>query len=190
MGNAPAFPFFLWREGVQLSGSIRLDSMRYLRTSWQLALVVAALACAGAGQTGASAPKAKPVSPFAAYSGEWTAAFNGNVWLRFRLQMQGDTMTGSIERPRSVALNDNGELKSVSDERSTEQVTSAEVNPDGLVLTAVDSETKETTRYMMKLIPPANDVADVKVIAMAMPPGMPKPKPWRVSKTSASHGQP
>ena len=57
------------------------------------------------------------------------------------------------------------------------------LNPDGLLLTLKDPDTQETDRYMMRLVAPDNDTAELKMIAMTMPPGMPKPKPWRLVKT-------
>ena len=145
-----------------------------------------AMALPGLCQAPAVQPKPKPVSPFAQYAGEWSGSFNGIVWLRFQLALQGDSLTGSLVHAKSVEWNDNGELKSVSEEQATENVTSAEVNPDGLVLTLKDTETQETDRYLMKLTSPAKDTAEVKVIGMKMPPGMAKPKPWKLTKAGAT----
>jgi len=50
------------------------------------------------------------------------------------------------------------------------------------VLTAKDPDTQETGRYLMRLVLPAKDAADLKMIGATMPPGMPKPKPWRLLK--------
>jgi hypothetical protein len=121
------------------------------------------------------------------YAGDWSATFNGVVWLRLQLEMQGETLTGSVVRARKIEVNDSGELKSVSEEMVTEKVTGAEVNPDGLLLQVADTETQETNRYLMKLV--ASDSATIKLIAMAMPPGMPKPRPWVVKRVVAAPGQ-
>jgi hypothetical protein len=56
------------------------------------------------------------------------------------------------------------------------------LNPDGLLLTMKDPDSQETDRYMMRLVAPAKDAAELKMIAMSMPPGMSKPKPWRLTK--------
>jgi hypothetical protein len=133
----------------------------------------------------ASKPK-KPVSPFADYAGQWTATFDGKVWLSLTLELRGEQLTGSLVHPRDIQLKDNGELKSVSEEQSTETITDAVVNPDGLLITLKNADTPETNRYMMKLVQPSNDAADLKLIGQAMPPGMPKPKPWRVVKSGAA----
>jgi hypothetical protein len=148
-------------------------------------MVVLAITMPGFCQAPAAQPKPKPVSPFAQYAGEWTGTFGGNVWLRLQLVLQGDSLTGTLVHAKSVEWNDSGELKSVSEEQATENVTNAEVNPDGLVLTLTDTETQETDRYLMRLSSPAKDAAEVKVIGMKMPAGMAKPKPWKLTKSGA-----
>ena len=131
-------------------------------------------------------PQKKPVSPFAEYVGVWTANVDGKPWLRLTLELRGEQLSGSLVHARSINLNDNGEVKSVSEEQATETITDAVVNPDGLLITLKDPDAQETDRYMMRLVPPENSSADLKMIGQAMPPGMPKPKPWRVTKSGAS----
>ena len=129
-------------------------------------------------------PPQKPkVSPFAEYAGEWTATFDGKVWLRLHLELRGDQLIGAMLHARKLTSNDNGELKSVSEEQSGQTISSAVLNPDGLLLAMKDLDSQETDRYMMRLVAPAKDAAELKMIAMSMPPGMPKPKPWRLAKT-------
>lgn len=131
----------------------------------------------------ATTPPKKPISPFAEYAGVWTAAFDGKPWLQLTLELRGEQLGGSLVHSRNITLNDNGELKSVSEEQSTETITDAVLNPDGLLITLKDHDTQETDRYMMKLVQPEKDAADLKLIGQAMPPGMPKPKPWRLAKS-------
>jgi|SRR6516164_10819551 len=133
-----------------------------------------------------TATQKKPVSPFADYAGDWRATLDGQVWLQLTLELRGEQLTGSLVHPRNTTLNDNGEVKSISEEQSTETVTEAVMNPDGLLITLKDSDTQETDRYVMKLVEPTKDAADLKIIGRAMPPGMPKPKPWRVVKADAA----
>ena len=130
-------------------------------------------------------PKIKPVSPLLEYAGEWTSVFEGKVWLRLQLELRGDQIVGSLVHPKNIEMNDNGELKSVSEEQSTEAVTEAVVNPDGLLLSLKDPETQERDRYQMRLILPEKENAELKMIGMTMPPGMPKPKPWRLVKSGS-----
>lgn len=125
----------------------------------------------------------KPVSPLLQYAGVWTSVFEGRIWLSLRLELQGDQITGWLVHPKSIEMNDNGGLKSFSDEQSTQAVTDAVVNPDGLLLTLKDAETREEDRYQMRLVLPDKETADLKMIGMPMPPGMPKPKPWRLVKS-------
>ena len=148
-----------------------------------LSLVVLSVPIAGWCQAPA---KAKPVSPFLQYAGLWTSVFEGKVWLSLRLELHGDQITGSLVHPKSIEMNDNGGLKSFSEEQSTEAVTDAVVNPDGLLLTLKDAETHEEDRYQMRLVLPDKETADLKMIGMPMPPGMPKPKPWRLVKSGTA----
>ncbi|HEX8892433.1 MAG TPA: hypothetical protein VF783_03865 [Terriglobales bacterium] len=134
----------------------------------------------------AATPPKKPVSPFADYAGEWTATFDSKVWLRLKLQLEGEKLAGSLVHARNINVDDNGDVKSISEDQVTETIADAVVNPDGLLITLKDSDTQETDSYMMKLVRPAKDAADLKLIGQAMPPGMPKPKPWRVTKAGVS----
>jgi hypothetical protein len=137
------------------------------------------------GSASAPPPKVK-ASPFAEYAGEWTATFDGKVWLRLHLELRGDQLIGAMLHARKLMSNDNGELKSVSEEQSGQTISSAVLNPDGLLLTMKNPDSQETDRYMMRLVAPAKDAAELKMIAMSMPPGMPKPKPWRLVKTGVA----
>lgn len=152
---------------------------------WVL-LMACIVSLAAAGQTaGGNPPPKKKVSPFAEYAGVWTAAFQGKVWARLQLSLSGDTLSGSLVHSTKIELDDNGEVKAVGEEQSSETVTQAVVNPDGLELTATDPETQETHRYLMRLVLPEKDFADLKMVGAAMPPGMPKPKPWRLERAGA-----
>jgi len=138
-----------------------------------------------AAQTAAQSNSEKPVkkNPLAAYAGTWTGAFEGKTWLTVKLALQADRLSGSIQRPRNLQFSDQGEIKSVGEEQSTEVVQDAQVNPDGLLLTTKDPDTQETNRFTMKLT--GESTAEIKMSAMKMPPGMPKIKPWKLTKGGA-----
>ena len=156
------------------------------------ALLLIALVMAGipascqtpASGTAQPAPK-KKVSPLADYTGEWTATFNGKVWLRLQLELRGEQIIGALLHARKIDVNDNGDIKSVSEEQSGGTISEAVLNPDGLVLTVQNVESKGTDHYMMRLVLPTKEAADLKMIGEVMPPGMPKPKPWRLVKSGA-----
>lgn len=133
-----------------------------------------------------SKSETRPVkkNPLAAYAGTWTGSFEGKTWLTLKLTLQADRLSGSIERPRNLQFNDQGEIKSVSDEQSTEVVQDAQVNPDGLLLTVKNSDSPEINRYTMRLT--SESAAELKMSAMSMPPGMPKIRPWKLTKVGAS----
>jgi hypothetical protein len=106
------------------------------------------------------------------------------VWLSLQLELHGDQLTGSLAHARSFEMNDNGELKSVGEEQTSDAVIAAVLNPDGLLLSLKNPDSQDADRYMMRLVAPAKDTADLKMIAMSMPPGMPKPKPWKLAKSA------
>jgi hypothetical protein len=151
-----------------------------------LLLLTVALGVAAAAQTPSKqGPPGMPVrkSPLADYAGVWTGSFEGKVWLTVRLIPQADRLSGSIQHPHDLEFNDQGQLKSVSDDQTTETVQDAQVNPDGLLLTTKDPDTQETNRFTMKLT--GESTAEIKMSAMKMPPGMPKIKPWKLTKAAA-----
>ncbi len=144
-------------------------------------MLTAAVAAQTATQSGETRPVKK--NPLAPYAGTWVGSFDGKTWLTVKLTLQAERLSGSMQRPRNVQFNDQGEIKSVSDDQSTEAVQDSQINPDGLLLTTKDPDTQETNRYTMKLT--GESTAEIKMSAMKMPPGMPKIKPWKVTKAGA-----
>lgn len=157
------------------------------------ALLACSLVLLVAAATAQTTPKPNPNSPAGAaqtpvkknplvpYAGNWIGAFEEKPWILLNLNLVGEKFSGSLQRTKTVDLNDNGELKHVSDEFVTQPLVDGILNPDGLLLTFKDPNTQETFRYMMKLSSDET-AAELKMIAMNMPPGMPKPKPWKVMK--------
>jgi hypothetical protein len=123
-------------------------------------------------------------SPLADYPGTWIGTFDGHTFVSLRLVVDASQVTGTMLRPNQVQYTDRGDIKSISDEKSTNAVESAVLNGDGLMLTVKDPSTQETTHYLMRLT--TAGTAEVKMVAMSMPPGMPKPKPWTLSKVGPS----
>jgi hypothetical protein len=123
-------------------------------------------------------------SPLAEYAGSWIGTFEGHTWITVRLIQQGAGVAGTLQRPRELQFLDSGELKSVSEERATNSVEQGALQGDGLLLTVKDPSTQETSRYVLRLT--GANTAELKMVAMSMPPGMPKPKPWQLSKIGPS----
>jgi hypothetical protein len=130
--------------------------------------------------------KVKQASPLAEYAGDWTSTLDGKVWLRLQLVLQGDKLTGTMDHAKNLNIDDSGELKSVSEEQSNQTVTDAVVNPDGLVLTLKEADTQESDRFLMRLVLPSKQVANLRVIGLDLPPGMAKPKAWRLAKSDST----
>jgi len=130
-------------------------------------------------QGAAHAPVKK--NPLVAYAGNWIGAFEEKPWILLNLNLIGEQFSGSLQRAKSIDLNDNGELKHVSEEFVTYPLAEAKLNPDGLLISVKDPNTQEVFRYIMKL-KSDETTAEIKMIAANMPPGMAKPKPWKLMK--------
>jgi hypothetical protein len=158
-----------------------------VKRSFALAMLMTSMCMVGVAQTSMTpqmqnAPARK--SPLADYAGAWIGTFEGHTWLSVRLTLQANQISGTLQRPKDFQFADNGAIKSVSDERLTEGVENAVVQGDGLLLTVKDPGTQQPDHYVMKITAPG--MAELKMVAMSMPPGMPKPQPWKLSKVTPS----
>ncbi len=152
-----------------------------------VAVLIVGLAMVGLAQTSMTpgmqnAPARK--SPLAGYAGAWIGTFDGHAWLTIRLTQQGTQLSGTVQRQSDVKFNDQGEIKSVGEEQTTSAVENSLLNGDGLLLTVKEPGTQQTDRYLMRLI--GADTAELKMVAMSMPPGMAKPKPWKLNRVGAN----
>jgi hypothetical protein len=130
-------------------------------------------------QSTAKAPVKK--NPLLPYAGNWIGAFENKPWILVTLNLSGEQFSGAIQRAKKVDLSDNGEIKHVGDEFENDPVVEAKLNPDGLLITVKHPDSRETDRYQMKLSADETN-AEIKMLAMNMPPGMGKPKPWKLMK--------
>jgi hypothetical protein len=147
-----------------------------------LSLSVFAQAPANPNPTPGQAPVKK--NPLLPYAGNWICTLDNKPWFVLSLNLVGEQFSGSLQRVRSFDLNDSGEVKRVSEEFEAYQLTDATLNPEGLLLTLKDPDTQQTQRYQMKLT--GDSTAEIKMLAMTLPPGMPKPKPWKLTKAARS----
>ena len=152
-----------------------------------VAVLIVGLAMVGLAQTSMTpgmqnAPARK--SPLAGYAGAWIGTFDGHAWLTIRLTQQGTQLSGTVQRQSDVKFNDQGEIKSVGEEQTTSAVENSLLNGDGLLLTVKEPGTQQTDRYLMRLT--GADTAELKMVAMSMPPGMANPKPWKLNRVGAN----
>lgn len=142
-------------------------------------------------QAAADQTEGPPVrkSPLAPYAGTWAADFEGKPFLVVKLALKGDGLTGWVQHPHSVELYDNGDLKSASSDNSAGVLQDAKLTGDAVLLTVKDETTNEVDRFSMQLT--GESTANIRMLAMSMPPGMAKPKPWKLTKvtgaTAAQH---
>jgi hypothetical protein len=67
-----------------------------------VAVSVSAWCQAPASPSSAAHPPKPKVSPFAEYAGDWTATFDGKVWLRLHLELRGEQLMGALLHARSL----------------------------------------------------------------------------------------
>ncbi len=123
-------------------------------------------------------------SPLAGYAGTWIGSLQGKPFITLRLSLRGDQISGSIQHPKSITTDDNGEIKGFSEDFLTGVVQETKVTGDGLLLTVKDDASNETDRFAMQMT--SDTTASLKMLAMSMPPGMAKPKPWKLTKSAAA----
>ena len=152
-----------------------------------VAVLIVGLAMVGLAQTSMTpgmqnAPARK--SPLAGYAGAWIGTFDGHAWMTIRLTQQGTQLSGTVQRQKDLKFTDQGDIKSVGEEQTTSAVENSLLNGDGLLLTVKEPGTQQTDRYLMRLT--GADTAELKMVAMSMPPGMAKPKPWKLNRVGAN----
>lgn len=123
-------------------------------------------------------------SPLEGYAGTWIGMFQGHAWITIRLNMQAPELTGTIQRAAHIDFANSGDLKSVSEETATDAVHKAVVQGDSLLLTVQDTTSQEIFHYVMRLT--SANTAELRMSEMNMPPGMPKPSPWQLSRVGPS----
>lgn len=151
------------------------------------ALLMLSFAIVAAAQTSMTpgmqnAPARK--SPLAEYAGSWIGTFQGHTWITIKLNQQAGVISGTLQRPHDLDFQNSGELKSVGEEQITSTVDSAVLQGDGLQLAVKDPSTNQIDHYVMRLM--SANVAELKMSGMNMKPGMPKPRPWQLSRVGAT----
>src|SRR5271165_3507906 len=119
-------------------------------------------------------------SPLEGYAGSWIGMFEGHTWITVRLNKQGTELTGTLQRPHDLQFANSGDLKSVGEEQTTSAIENTILQGDGLLLTVKDPNTQQADHYVMRLM--SANTAELKMSGMNMQPGMPKPKPWQLSR--------
>ena len=179
-GTCPRSSFLCARNSAAPGSRICFvygEKMKRLFLAFVLLTAPVAAWCQAPASGSAKPSKAQQVSPFADYVGDWISTLDGKVWLLLQLELHGERINGFLTHSRDLEMNDEGGLRSASDEKVKEAITDATLNPDGLLITVKYADAEKTDQYMMRLTTPGQ-VAELKMVAQDMPPGMPKPKPW------------
>ncbi len=154
----------------------------FIMVAVSLSIIVAAQTAPAPAPQAPNPAARKVVSPLAQYSGAWIAAFDNHPWLAIELKLQGNQLLGTLNRPHDFQFDNQGGIKSVSQQRVVEGIENAVLQGDGLLFTVKDPATQKTDSYVMRLI--NANTAEVKMSGMAMQPGMPKPLPWKLSRVT------
>ncbi len=146
-------------------------------------LLMVSLAGIGSAQTSMTpamqnAPSRK--SSLTEYAGPWISVFHGHTWFSIRLVKQGTQLTGTIQIPAEFTFDNSGDLKSVSDDRSTYALDNVTLETDYLLLRATNPRTRQTDSYIMQLT--SANTAEIKMDSIPMSPEMPQPKPWKLNR--------
>jgi hypothetical protein len=107
----------------------------------------------------AQAPPAPLLSGFA---GTWKAEFHKQTWLVLNLIEAKATLTGTLTHSTQMSADDRGEITSVGDEMSSDQVASANLQDATLHITTRD-EDGNADQYTLVLT--GKDAADLQPVS-------------------------
>ncbi len=121
-----------------------------------------------------------PGPQLANFAGTFKAEFHKQTWLVLTLVGSGQTLTGTLLHSIQLSADDEGDITSVGDEMSSEKIVHAEVQGDGLQITARDEEDNDE-RYTLHLT--GADTAELRPVVAE---GVAGPKPFHLKRSAPS----
>jgi len=115
------------------------------------------------------------------FIGTWQAQFQGKIFLTIKLSQQDGKLGGTISHSR-IQLDKNGELTSAEQEDGEDAISDASFKGNGLRLTAKEEVSQDTTQCEMKLT--GTDQAEFQLLSS--PPDGAAPKPWKLTRITAT----
>src|SRR5581483_1400885 len=115
------------------------------------------------------------------FLGKWQGRFHGKVFVTIALNGDGQKLAGTMSKA-SVELNEDGSLASAEPTDGSNSISHAEVNGKELRFTSESNDgTGDPVDWEMVLV--GADEAELQPI---VPPDVPKPKPWKLTRIPRS----
>jgi hypothetical protein len=115
------------------------------------------------------------------FLGKWQSKFHGKVFVTILLTGDAQKLTGTMSKA-SVELNQDGSLASAEPNDGSNSITHAQVNGKELHFTSESSDgTGDSIDWEIVLV--GADEAELQPI---VPPDVPKPKPWKLTRVPRS----
>ena len=127
----------------------------------------------------AGTAQSTPAASLSQFAGTYKAEFHKQTWLVLTLQDSGSTLTGTLTHSAQLSADDEGDITSVSDDMSSDTITSVELEGSTLRLIAKDEDGSEE-RY--SLVITGSDTAELTPIT---PDGSSPTKPFKLKKSPA-----
>jgi len=118
------------------------------------------------------------------FVGTWQASFNGSPFLTVTFTVADNKVTGSMSHG-NIELNQAGELTKAEAKDGEDPITDAQVKGSVLRFTTKSTDgSEDSLQAELRLIGP--DKGEFRMIGI--PPDVPSPKPWEVSRVSQKQG--
>ena len=118
------------------------------------------------------------------FVGTWQASFNGSPFLTIIFAMADNKVTGSSSHA-NIDVNQAGELTKAEAKDGADPIIDAQVKGNVLRFTTKSTDgSEDSLQAELRLIEP--DKGEVRIIGI--PPDVPSPKPWQVTRASPKQG--
>jgi len=119
-----------------------------------------------------------------AFSGTWISQFEGKTFVTLKLEMRGDSVTGTMSGA-SVHIDAAGNLSAAEPKPNLRDVSDAHLR-DGVLQFKTKEAESSPVDFEMKL-----DGADTGELTLKVPPrpGAPVPKPWKITREGKTVSQ-
>ena len=118
------------------------------------------------------------------FVGTWQASFNGSRFLTVTFAVADSKVTGSAGHA-NIEVNQAGELTKAEARDGQDPITDAQVKGNLLRFTTKSTDgSEDSLQAELRLIGP--DRGEIRLIGL--PPDVPAPKPWEVSRVSQKQG--
>ena len=118
------------------------------------------------------------------FAGTWQASFNGRPFLTVTFSVADEKVSGSFSHA-DMEVNPAGELTKAEARDGQDPITEAQVKGNVLRFTTKSADgSEDSLQAELRLTGP--DKGEIRLIGL--PPDVPAPRPWEVSRVSGKHG--